>query len=333
MAQQYRQLSLEEREQMQIALWQGKSLRKIAHELRRSSSTISRELKRNGSWGNRRYHPRLAHERTKTRTRKRGQRMRLKHPVIQEYAHEKLQEGWSPEQIAGRIQIDHPRYRISHEAIYQYIYAQYRRGGYGVCTGTDLRRFLRRRHKIRHPKKVLYAVEKGAVPNRTFIDNRPAEVYEREIPGHWEGDTIESRAKLPGLNTLVERLSGLVFISKLEHRTSVATATVIIRRLKRIPRRLRRTLTLDNGSENAKHETITDTLGTKCYFAHAYHFWERGTNENTNGLIRWYLPKGTDLSAVPENVINSIEYCLNTRPRKRLKWHTPLEVFNSYMLH
>lgn len=333
MAQYYRQLSLEEREQMQSALWEGKSLRAIADTLGRSPSTISRELKRNSPWGNRRFHPRIAHECAKARIQKRGQRTRLKHTVIQAYVHLKLREGWSPEQIAGRIQIDHPRYRISHEAIYQYIYAQYRRGGYGVCTGTDLRKYLRRRHKIRHPKKILYAVEKGAVPNRTFIDERPPEVSERALPGHWEGDTIESRAKLPGLNTLVERVSGFVFISKLKNRTSAATAAVVIRRLQRIPRKLRRTLTLDNGPENARHEVLTRVLGTKCYFAHAYHFWERGTNENTNGLIRWYLPKGTELHTIPESTIQDIEYRLNTRPRKRLGWRTPLEAFNSFLLH
>lgn len=333
MAQQYRQLSLEEREQMQSALWEGKSIRVIARGLKRSPATISRELKRNGSWGNRRYQPRLANERTKARIRKRGQRMRLKHPFLRVYVHAKLQEGYSPEQIAGRIKIDHPYHGISHEAIYQYIYAQYRRGGYGVCTGADLRKYLRRRHKVRHPRRVLYAVEKGAISNRMFIDERPLEVSERAIPGHWEGDTVESRAKLPGINTLVERMSGLVLISKLRDRTSAATATVVIRRLQRIPRRLRRTLTLDNGPENARHEAVTKALGTKCYFAHAYHFWERGTNENTNGLIRWYLPKGTDFCTLSDGTIQDVECRLNTRPRKRLGWHTPLEVFNSFLLH
>lgn len=318
---------------MQQGLWEGKSLRDIAGDLKRSPATISRELKRNGPWGNRRYHPRLAHERTTSMIRKRGQRQRLKHAFIRNYVHTNLRRGWSPEQIAGRLPNEYPQYRISHEAIYQYIYAQYRRGGYGVCTGTDLKRYLRRRHKVRHPRKVLYAIERGAVPNRTFIDKRPAEVAPRIVPGHWEGDSMESPKKAPGLNTLVERTSGLVLISKLRDRTSAATSEVVIRRLRRIPQRLRRTLTLDSGSENAKHGTITETLGTKCYFVHAYHFWERGTNENTNGLIRWYLPKGIDLSLVPENVIGDIEYHLNTRPRKRLRWRTPLETFNSFLLH
>ena len=329
----YRQLSLEERERMQQALWERKSLRGISRILKRSPATVSRELKRNGSMiGTRRYHPRLAHERTKTMIRTRGQRLRLKHPFVRMYVHTKLRKGWSPEQIAGRLSEDHP-YRISHEAIYQYIYAQYRRGGYGVCTGTDLRRYLRRRHRARHPRTVQYAVERGPIANRVSIAARPEEVKSRSVPGHWEGDSVESKKKVGSLNTLVERTSGLVFISKLRDHTSAATAAVVIRRLQRIPRTLRKTLTLDNGPENARHELITERTGANCFFAHPYHFWERGTNENTNGSIRWYLPKGTDLSLVPECVIRDVEYMLNSRPRKRLGWRTPLEVFNSFLLH
>ena len=334
MSKQYRQLSLEERERMQQGLWEGKSLRGIARELGRSPATISREIKRNGPWGNRRYHPRLAHGRTKNMIRKREQRQCLKHPFVRNYVHVKLRTGWSPEQIAGRISKDHPDHRISHEAIYQYIYAQYQRGGYGICMGTDLRRFLRRCHKVRHPHKIPYAVEKGVLRNRIFIDQRPQEVANRTVPGHWEGDSLISRKSLAGLNTLVERTSGLVCISKLSRCTNAAeTTSVVVRRLKRIPRTLRRTLTLDNGFENAGHEKIAHRTGVCVYFAHPYHSWERGTNENTNGLIRWYLPKGTDFSAVSEQIVRDIEHRLNTRPRKRLKWRTPLEVFNSFVLH
>mgnify|MGYP001572134419 CR=1 FL=1 len=132
---------------------------------------------------------------------------------------------------------------------------------------------------------------------------------------------------------MVERTSGLVLISKLKDCTGKETARVVVRRLGRIPRPLRRTLTLDNGFENARHEEITKTLAMQVYFAHPYHSWERGTNENTNGLIRWYLPKGTDFAMIPEEMISSIEYKLNTRPRKRLGWRTPLEAFNSLALH
>lgn len=333
MARQYSQLTMEEREQFQMALWEGKSLRAIARELKRSPATLSRELRRNGSWSNRRYIPRIAQERAQSRIQARGKRIRLKDAPIRQYVHAKLREGYSPEQIAGRIRIDHPQYRISHEAIYQYVYTQYRRGGYGVCTGTDLRKYLRRRHKVRHPRKILYAVEKGPIANKISIDLRPREVEARSLPGHWEGDTIESKKGSAGLNTLVERMSGYVFVSKLPDRKSETTAHIVTRRLQRIPQRLRKTLTLDNGPENARHEDITRWVGTQIFFAHPYHFWERGTNENTNGLIRWYLPKGTDFTTINDEHIKNIEYRLNTRPRKRLKWRTPLEVLNSFLLH
>lgn len=325
---------MEERERIQAGLWAGKSLRSIALELGRSPTTISRELKRNYPTEHRRYTPRLAHERARARITMRGKRPRLKHTYIRLYVYNKLREGYSPEQIAGRLTREYPQYHISHEAIYQYIYAQYRRGGYGVCTGADLRRFLRRRHKVRHPRKIPYAVEKGVLHNRVFIDQRPQEVNNRTVPGHWEGDSLVSRKSLAGLNTLVERMSGLVLISKLSRSTNAAETTdVVVRRLKRIPRTLRRTITLDNGFENAGHEEVAKRTGASVYFAHPYHSWERGTNENTNGLIRWYLPKGTDFSVVPEQAIRTIERRLNTRPRKRLKWKTPLEVFNTFVLH
>lgn len=329
----YQQLNIEEREIIQMGLWRGKSLRSIALKLGRSPGTVSRELKRNCPALRRLYTPRLAQEKARNRIMSRGKRPRLKDAFIRSYVKSKLREGYSPEQIAGRLSLEFCIYRISHEAIYQYIYAQYRRGGYGNCTGSDLRIYLRRRHKVRHSKKIPYAVEKGALQGRIFIDERPAEVSERSIPGHWEGDSVVSKKSLVRLNTLVERTSGLVCISKITNGSGKETAQAVIRRLCRIPRCLRKTLTVDNGSENARHKDIRESLGTDVYFAHAYHFWERGTNENTNGLIRWYLPKGTDFATISETVIDEIEYRLNTRPRKRLDWQTPLEVFNSFVLH
>lgn len=263
----------------------------------------------------------------------RGQRPRLKNAFIRTYVKDNLQEGLSPEQVAGRLSLEFCIYRISHEAIYQYIYAQYHRGGYGTCTGLDLRRFLRRRHKVRHPKRIPYVIKKGALRERVSIDERPSEVEDRSIPGHWEGDSVVSRKSAVRLNTLVERTSGLVYIFKLKNGSGQETTQAVIRRLRRVPRCLRKTLTVDNGFENAKHRGIKQTLGIDVYFAHPYHSWERGTNENTNGLIRWYLPKGTDFATIPEALVKDIEYRLNTRPRKRLGWQTPLEVFNSLVLH
>ena len=325
----YQQLSIEEREKIQSGLWAGESLREIARGLGRDPSTISRELKRNIAGEHRRYFPRIADERARERIRERGQRERLKQPFIREYVIQKLKkEDYSPEQIAGTLPIEHPTCSISPEATYQFIYAQYQRNGWGRCVGEDLRMYLKRRHKVRKPKFVPFTEEKGPVKNRIFIDARPKEVDRRVRRGHWEGDSMVSRKSLVGLNTLVERVTGIVFITKIRNTTAEETTHAVTGRMAPLPESLRKTITVDNGHENAGHEEITRTIGTKIYFAHPYHSWERGTNENTNGLIRWYLPKGTDFATVSKERIREIEHRLNTRPRKRLGWRTPLEVFN-----
>lgn len=271
----------------------------------------------------------MAHLLAEERIRKRGQRPRLKNAVIREYTIKKLKgEDCSPEQIAGTLSSAHPDCSISPEAIYQFVYAQYQRGGWGRCIGEDLRMYLKRRHKIRKPKFVPFIEEKGAIKNRVFIDERPREVDQRIRRGHWEGDSMVSRKSLVGLNTLVERVTGLVCISKIQNTTADETTRVVTERLERLPEKLRKTLTVDNGHENAGHEAITRKIKIKVFFAHPYHSWERGTNENTNGLVRWYLPKQTDFATVSEERIKDIEHRLNTRPRKRLGWRTPSEVFN-----
>lgn len=329
MSKNYEQLNIKERELIQLGLWEKKSLREIAEELGRSPSTIAREIKKNvPPLHQRRYTPRLANARAVWQRTTRHKRPRLKAELIRQYVAEKLQLYWSPEQIAGRLPLDHPGYSISHEAIYLYIYSQYYREGYGACKGRDLRIYLRRKHKRRKRKKLLYPQEQGRIPQRIMIRQRPKYIEKRVQQGHWEGDAVESRQSLEKLNTLVERASGIVLISKLPNGTKQATTDAVIQRLKTFPLHLRRTLTLDNGKENAGHLEITKSLGTKCYFCNPYHAWEKGTNENTNGLIRFYLPKKTDFATVTEEQINAIELALNTRPRKRLKYKTPIEVFN-----
>lgn len=324
----YQQLGIEERERIHQGLWEGRSLRSIARGLGRNPATISRELSRNIKGERRRYASRMAHLRAAERIQARGHRPRLKNAIIREYAIKKLkEEDYSPEQIAGTLPGAHPGYSISPEAIYQFIYAQYRRKGWGKCIGEDLRMGLKRRHTVRHPKLVPFPTATGTIKNRVFIDDRPQEVAERVIPGHWEGDSMVSRQSLVGLNTLVERVTGMLLMSKIQNTTAELTTTAVTNRLKRLPHRLRKTLTVDNGHENAGHQEITKEIKTKVFFAHPYHSWERGTNENTNGLIRWYLPKKTDFATISVTRIREIELRLNTRPRKRLGWKTPLEVF------
>lgn len=324
----YTQFSIEEREKIQKGLWEGRSLRDIAHELNRSPSSISREVRRNLPQQHRQYTPRIAQERAHRTTIERGKRRRLKHPMIQRYVVAKLRNGYSPEQIAGRLPQDRPGHTVSHEAIYQFIYAQYHRSGYGSCHGLDLRKHLKRRHKQRRRKYTPCSVKRGTLQGTTSILERPAVVDARTRIGDWEGDALTSKQSVAGLNTLVERKSGLVLISKLRRVNKEYTIQTVTERLRNIPAQYRHTLTVDNGKENAGHREITRTLDMSVYFAHPYCSNDRATNENTNGLIRWYLPKGTDFATIHPHTIRAIERKLNNRPRKRLNWKTPLEVFN-----
>lgn len=327
----YNHLTIEEREKIHLALWDKRSIRDIARQLNRSPSSISREVKKNFPQEHRRYTPRLANERAQTIRHQRNKKPRLKNDFTRQYVEGKLKLLWSPEQIAGRLKLNHPRHYVSHEAIYQYIYAQWHRQGYGSLIGQNLIKYLRRRHKRRHRKYILFKQEKGSIKGRVGIERRPKYIEKRIQSGHWEGDSMESKQSPVRLSTLVERKLGVVMITRLPNSTKDETAKAVALRLGILPPDLRRTLTLDNGHENAGHHEITEILGTKCYFARPYHSWERGSNENTNGLIRQYLPKGTNFATVPDKEIVAIENALNSRPRKRLGYKTPLEALNEVL--
>jgi len=333
MPKKYKQLSIDDREAIQLGLWQHRSIRDIALVMGRSPSTISRELKRNVfSPVHRVYRPRFATQCAKERIVHRGRRPRLKNQLIREYVHTKLLADYSPEQIAGRLSVEHPEISISHEAIYQYIYSQYYYEGYGKCHGEDLRRFLKRKHKMRRRKNVPFKTTRSNITGRISISERPKHIELRQDIGHWEGDSMVSRQSHVRLNTLVERKTGLLYITKISDGTASATSEAVCRRLLFLPKKNRQTLTMDNGFENSGHAKISALTGIRCYFANPYHSWERGTNENTNGLIRYYLPKKTDFNLVTDEQIREIEKIINNRPRKRLKWLTPLEVFNGRVL-
>lgn len=320
----YQHLRVEEREEVQRGLWRKESIRSIAERLGRSHSSLVREIAKNKPLVKDKYTPRLAHERALKQRKSRGRVERLKNERIRRYVVLHLKKRWSPEQIAGRIKTDLKEH-ISHEAVYQFIYAQIRNGSV-VRDGEDLRVFLRRRRKRRIPHGAR-RFQRVAKPLGRSIDERPAVVERRSRIGDWEGDTVESREHKPGVNTLVERKTGLVFITKLAGKNSAATVEAIRARFKNVPDSRRHTVTLDRGPENSDWRGIETATGMQCYSAHAYHSWERGTNENTNGLIRDYFPKKTDFTLVPDADIAAVEYALNTRPRKRLKWKTPLEVW------
>lgn len=325
----FTQLRIEERELMKELLADGCSLREIGRQLGRPHTTISRELQKRSSPVTQRYTPRLAQEQVHAMAVKRGKRERLKDPFIREYVEEKLRELWSPEQISGRLSLDHPGYAVSSEAIYLYIYARCQREGWGIAVqGEDLRIYLRRKHRRRNRKKVPFTVEKGPVRNRLSIEKRPKYIEKRKQLGHWEGDSMVSQKSKTALNTLVERGSGVVKISKLNNLTGEETKRVVKARLLPLPRSARRTLTTDNGRENSQHEAVTKDMELPWYFCHTYASHERGSNENTNGLIRQYFPKCTDFATVSEETIVFVEDQLNNRPRKRYQYLTPNEVFN-----
>ena len=320
---QYNHLSIQEREKIQELLWQKKSIRHIAEELGRSPSSISREIKKNNSKQQLRYTPRLANERALRKRSSRGKSKLEKDVVLQTYVTTHLKLGWSPEQISSTAQGV-----ISHEAIYQYIYAQVYRNGYGAVKPgkEDLRPYLTRRKKRRTPQGLRrsHRVLKGPLPS---IDDRPAVVDLRTEIGHWEDDLIVSRESSDNLKTINERVSGLVFIARVPNSTALAGDTAVSRCLKVIPSQYRKTLTRDNGKENIKYEKMSNKLGIQVFFAHPYSSWERGSNENLNGLIRRFFPKKTDFQLVTDEEIRRVEYLLNSRPRKRLGWKTPYEVF------
>jgi len=320
----YQHFSVEERESLQYMWWDRKSIRSIAKALNRSPSSVSRELKRNFPPEHKVYTSRLANERALVKRKSRGRHDRLKNESVRAYVITHLKGGWSPEQISGRIKREIGE-TISHEAIYQYVYAQIYAGGIGPRLGCeDLRSYLRRKRKRRLGKGFRATKRVKMLPGR-LIDERPAIVSKRVRIGDWETDTVESCDHKPGINTLVDRKTGLVLITKLDAKTSISTAGVITKRLDRLPAH---TVTADNGPENQGWKSVETATGALWYFANPYHSWERGTNENTNGLIREYFPKKTDFTTIPEEEITEIEYKLNTRPRKRLNYLTPLEALS-----
>src|SRR3989344_3187591 len=301
----YKQFSIEEREKIQELAWRKVSLRKIGKILGRSHSSIIRELNRSNPGRAYQYKPRLAQERALEKRRSRGRKDRLKNKIIREYVVSHLKMRWSPEQISGRLKKDLNQF-ISHEAIYQYIYSQIHRDGWGLLRpgAEDLRMYLRRKRK-RRMGKGLRRCQRIFKPLGISIEERPLVV-----------------------NTLVERKTGLVLITKLRDKTSLATVDAVVSRMKTLPKKLRQTLTTDNGPENSDWQSITNSVGLEVYRAHPYCSGERGTNENTNGLIRDYYPKKTDFTKISDEDIAKVEYALNTRPRKRLNWSTPLEVMS-----
>lgn len=310
-----------------------KSIKAIAKELTRPTSTISREIAGRPRTGRGKYNADVAQRASDEKRENQGRGSKLEtNKILRAYVVKKLKIHWSPEQIEIRLPRDFPNdmsMRISYEAIYQYVYDQFHRGGNGSLRKgcEDLRQYLPRRHKRRTTKgarKAQKLERRAAVPS---IEERPKIVEERSRIGDWEDDLLVSNASLPCVKSTNDRMSGIVFFGRTMDGTAQAGDVVLFEKLKQIPQQYRKTLTRDNGSENKEYQKVEKTLGLSVYFAHPYHSWERGSNENCNGLLRRFFPKGTDWSTISDKEISRAEYLINSRPRKRLDGLTPYEFF------
>lgn len=305
----YTQLTYEQRYQIYAMMKIGYSQQETAKEVGIHKSTISRELKRN--LGGRGYRPKQAHQFAADRCKKNQIRISEDHWKLVE---ERIRFDLSPEQVSNDLK--NKGLNISHEWIYQYIYSDKKNGG---ALHTHLR------SQKRYRKRTGSYDRRGRIVGQISIDQRPAVVSERKRLGDWEGDTIVGAKHKGAVLTLVDRKSGYTLMGSLPKRKAQLVSEQVIRLLNSVPHV--KTLTLDNGKEFAKHAKIKNRTNADVYFAHPYSSWERGTNENTNGLIRQYLPKTRRLDNVTEHELNSIMFRLNHRPRKRLGYLTPFEVF------
>lgn len=321
----YKRLDLDERENISRYLADNKSLAEIAVYLGRSKSTISRELKQAGMT-KKTYRAIYAQFESSVRLVIPKRKSKIAgNPRLQEYIHEHLRLYWSPEQIAHELKLlysGNMAMQASHETIYTYIYILAR-----GSLKEELKSYLRQRRRLRR-KRGLNHQKRGAVKDIVSIEERPKEAANRTIPGHWEGDLIMGRYHASALGTLVERTTRTTILVPLKKKDAVSVRRAFARELKRLPRQMKISLTYDRGSEMAEHKLFTRQTKIKVYFAHPYCPWERGTNENTNGLIRQFFPKGTNFKGVSSRKIKHVQDLLNGRPRKVLGYQTPYEVFN-----
>ena len=316
----YKHLDEYERDIIAVLKSEGQSLREIARILKRDPGTISRELKRNVPPINTGYYlGHQAHVRAVERNKRSRQYKRLRNNIIRKYVEKHLRIGWSPELIAGSLSLQHPGLSISHEALYQWIYEDAR----------HLIPFLVRAHRKRKHRGYSRKHKKQHIPGRVSIKDRPAAVDNRHHFGHWEADTMICRKSFQAVQVSVERKARFTTLAKLKTKSSRAMSTALVRRLIRYPKKLRRSVTYDNGSENAEHLRTNKALGTRSYFCEPFHSYERGSVENTIGLVRRFIPKKTNLANVSHIHLKKIEYWLNNRPRKCLGFRTPAEVFNA----
>lgn len=321
---QYTQLGQKERDRIFQLKNKGMSNTDIASKLGRNKSTIGRELLRNRHQKFKKYLPDTAQRKAdKQKAQGRKQRYVIKDYRLQKRIIDLLAKGWSPDIIAGRLKRTRGQY-LNQESIYQFIYSLQGRK-------LNLRQYLRQAYRVRHHTHGRKHRKDAGIPNRVDIEKRPKHVEKRIEFGHWEGDQVIYNRHARALTTSVERKTRKVIIFKPNDLTARTQAQGIIRRYRRLPQEARRTMTYDNGREAAAHETVTAHIGMKFYFARTYASWQRGTNENRNGLVRFYLPRGTNLDKVTNGHVRRVENLINNRPMKVLDYLTPNEAFEIEM--
>lgn len=314
-----RHLSLEEREEISRGMAAGESLRSIAVRLGRSASTVSREVARNGGRSGYRA---LRADRAAYRRARRPKACKLAaNPTLALMVEEKLGLWWSPQQISGWLKESYPsspEMWVSHETIYLTLFVQ----GRGALKH-ELTQCLRTRRAIRRPTKKRTPTGKGQIRNPVMISERPAEADDRAVPGHWEGDLLMGRRQT-AIGTLVERWSRYVMLFRLpDGNTAESVRAGLAEVIQRLPDHLWQSLTWDQGKEMAEHTEFTIDTGIQIYFCDPKSPWQRGSNENTNGLLRQYFPKTTDMAALTQAELDEAAYSLNSRPRQTLSWMTP----------
>lgn len=309
----YKHLSDSDRLLIYHGLQKGESLRSIAVSLGRNPGTVSREVARNKT--PKVYLPDTASRQYKERRKRCRPKSRLSNSQLRKYVLLKLEKGWTPEIIAGRLRKKFKRTLVNHETIYNFIYES------EIGKEWKLYEYLPRGKKKR-TKRYGRKSQKCAVKNRVFIEMRPKEANERSEVGHWETDSVLFGYR-QSLNTSADRLSRFTVLTKLDNRGSSATRDALVKRLSALPIK---SVTSDNGSENALHENVSEILNVPFFFCHPYHSWEKGTVENRNGVVRRYLPKKTNLNEVTQSDLDDIAFEINNRPMKCLNFSTPYEV-------
>jgi IS30 family transposase len=325
-----RRLTLEERVAIRVGIERGRSLRAIAAELGRPTSTISREV--GGRAGRDRYQPVPAHRQARHRARRPKLPKLIANPALAARVGADLRQLWSPQQIASRLRAEFGHDRsmtVSHETNYQSIYVQ----GRGALR-KELAACLRTGRARRHPHTRLDTPRRGVLPNMVMISERPAEVADRAVPGHWEGDLIMGAGNRSAIGTLVERTTRFVMFLHLPggRHTADVVRDAMTAKILTLPVALRRSITWDQGKEMAQHVQFTIDTGIQIYFCDPHSPWLRGSNENTNGLARQYFPKGTNLAKYTEADLDAAADSLNGRPRQTLGWMTPSEKLAEFLV-